>query len=158
MFRLILVIVSVGITLFGYLLLVISAISGVIKHSNGALASFCFAIIIMDLGTGGFKAMCRLQPLQQVAFGRLCARRRVTALSQPLAPISPADAATSRQSPGHVVTLVHKENWAFFCASVRTHPTLPLLPAESFTRAYALSLQDPFLDDDVVWCVHPPPS
>jgi POT family proton-dependent oligopeptide transporter len=48
--------VSVAIALVGHVLLVISAIPGVIEHSNGALACFCVAIVIMGLGTGGFKA------------------------------------------------------------------------------------------------------
>lgn len=48
--------VSVAIALFGHVLLVISAVPGVIEHSNGSLACFIIAIIIMGLGTGGFKA------------------------------------------------------------------------------------------------------
>ena len=47
--------VSVGIALFGHTLLVVSAVPGVIEHSNGALACFIVAIIVMGLGTGGFK-------------------------------------------------------------------------------------------------------
>ena len=48
--------VSVAIALFGHVLLVISAVPGVIEKSNGALACFIIAIIVMGLGTGGFKA------------------------------------------------------------------------------------------------------
>ncbi|TFK82817.1 oligopeptide transporter [Polyporus arcularius HHB13444] len=48
--------VSVAIALFGHVLLVISAVPGVIEHSHGSLACFLIAIIIMGLGTGGFKA------------------------------------------------------------------------------------------------------
>ncbi|RPD65524.1 oligopeptide transporter [Lentinus tigrinus ALCF2SS1-7] len=48
--------VSVAIALFGHVLLVISAVPGVINHAHGALACFIIAIIIMGLGTGGFKA------------------------------------------------------------------------------------------------------
>ncbi|EKM53217.1 uncharacterized protein PHACADRAFT_259421 [Phanerochaete carnosa HHB-10118-sp] len=48
--------VSVAIALFGHALLIISAIPGIINHSHGALACFVIAIIIMGLGTGGFKA------------------------------------------------------------------------------------------------------
>jgi proton-dependent oligopeptide transporter, POT family len=40
----------------GHILLVISAIPGVIEHRDGALACFLVAIIIMGVGTGGFKA------------------------------------------------------------------------------------------------------
>lgn len=48
--------VSVGIALFGHILLIISAVPGVIDHNNGAVACFIIAIIIMGVGTGGFKA------------------------------------------------------------------------------------------------------
>ena len=47
--------VAVGIALFGHILLIISAVPGVIENSHGALACFVIAIIIMGLGTGGFK-------------------------------------------------------------------------------------------------------
>lgn len=36
--------------------MIISAVPGVINHSHGALACFVVALIIMGLGTGGFKA------------------------------------------------------------------------------------------------------
>ncbi|KAI0330301.1 oligopeptide transporter [Cubamyces sp. BRFM 1775] len=48
--------VAVGIALVGHVLLIISAVPGVIEHSRGSLACFLIAIIIMGLGTGGFKA------------------------------------------------------------------------------------------------------
>lgn len=48
--------VSVGIAMVGHILLVISAIPPVIVNSNGALACFVIAIVVMGLGTGGFKA------------------------------------------------------------------------------------------------------
>ncbi|KAJ2987663.1 hypothetical protein NUW54_g9362 [Trametes sanguinea] len=48
--------VAVGIALLGHVLLVISAVPGVINHPNGSLACFIIAIIIMGVGTGGFKA------------------------------------------------------------------------------------------------------
>lgn len=48
--------ICVGVTLLGHCLLVISAIPGIINHPNGALACFIIALIIMGLGTGGFKA------------------------------------------------------------------------------------------------------
>jgi len=47
--------VSVAIALFGHILLIISTVPGVIEHSNGALACFVIALVIMGLGTGGFK-------------------------------------------------------------------------------------------------------
>ncbi|THH01943.1 hypothetical protein EW026_g848 [Hermanssonia centrifuga] len=48
--------VSVGIALFGHCLLVVSSVPGVIDHPNGSLACFIIALIIMGVGTGGFKA------------------------------------------------------------------------------------------------------
>ncbi|KAH9072987.1 putative MFS peptide transporter [Lactarius deliciosus] len=48
--------VSVAIALVGHIVLIISAIPPVIVHPNGALAALCVAIVIMGLGTGGFKA------------------------------------------------------------------------------------------------------
>ncbi|KAI0300503.1 POT family-domain-containing protein [Multifurca ochricompacta] len=48
--------VSVAIALVGHIILIISAIPPVIVHPNGALAALSLAIIIMGLGTGGFKA------------------------------------------------------------------------------------------------------
>jgi POT family proton-dependent oligopeptide transporter len=48
--------VSVAIALFGHVLLVISSVPGVIDHPNGSFACFIIAIIIMGLGTGGFKS------------------------------------------------------------------------------------------------------
>jgi POT family proton-dependent oligopeptide transporter len=46
----------VAIALVGHVILVISSIPPVIEHPNGALAALCLAIVIMGLGTGGFKA------------------------------------------------------------------------------------------------------
>jgi POT family proton-dependent oligopeptide transporter len=48
--------VSVGIAMIGHVLLVISALPSTIKHPDGALGCFVIAIIIMGIGTGGFKA------------------------------------------------------------------------------------------------------
>lgn len=48
--------VSVGIALLGHILLIISAVPGVIEKSHSALACFIIAIIVMGLGTGGFKS------------------------------------------------------------------------------------------------------
>ncbi|KAI0653886.1 oligopeptide transporter [Cubamyces menziesii] len=48
--------VAVGIALLGHVLLIISAVPGVIEHSRGSLACFLIAIIIMGVGTGGFKS------------------------------------------------------------------------------------------------------
>lgn len=48
--------IAVAIALVGHVLLIISAVPGVINHSHGSLACFLVAIIIMGVGTGGFKA------------------------------------------------------------------------------------------------------
>jgi POT family proton-dependent oligopeptide transporter len=48
--------VSVAIALVGHIFLIISSIPPVIAHPKGALAALSFAIIIMGLGTGGFKS------------------------------------------------------------------------------------------------------
>ncbi|KAI8970889.1 oligopeptide transporter [Trametes punicea] len=48
--------VSVAIALLGHVLLIISGVPGVINHSHGSLAVFIIAIIIMGIGTGGFKS------------------------------------------------------------------------------------------------------
>jgi len=48
--------VSVAIALVGHIILIISAIPPVIVHPNSALAALCIAIVIMGLGTGGFKS------------------------------------------------------------------------------------------------------
>ncbi|PCH37056.1 peptide transporter PTR2A [Wolfiporia cocos MD-104 SS10] len=48
--------VSVGIALFGHAILVISAVPGVIEHSKISLVCFITAIVIMGIGTGGFKS------------------------------------------------------------------------------------------------------
>ncbi|KDQ52243.1 hypothetical protein JAAARDRAFT_162976 [Jaapia argillacea MUCL 33604] len=50
------IVVSVGIALFGHCLLVISAIPPVITNAHGSFACFIIALIVMGLGTGGFKA------------------------------------------------------------------------------------------------------
>ncbi|EIN03463.1 peptide transporter PTR2A [Punctularia strigosozonata HHB-11173 SS5] len=48
--------VAVGIGMVGHVLLIVSALPPVIAHTQGSLACFVVAIIIMGLGTGGFKA------------------------------------------------------------------------------------------------------
>jgi len=50
------IVVSVGIVLVGHIVLIISSIPPVIAHPKGALAALSLAIIIIGLGTGGFKA------------------------------------------------------------------------------------------------------
>ncbi|SJL09229.1 related to PTR2-Di-and tripeptide permease [Armillaria ostoyae] len=48
--------VAVAVALFGHVILIISAVPGVIEHSSGAMAAFIIGMIIMGLGTGLFKA------------------------------------------------------------------------------------------------------
>ncbi|KAI0266401.1 peptide transporter PTR2A [Gloeopeniophorella convolvens] len=48
--------VAVGITLIGHIILIMSAIPPVIVHPDTALGILCVAIVVMGLGTGGFKA------------------------------------------------------------------------------------------------------
>ena len=45
-----------AIALFGHILLIVSAVPGVIEKPNSAIGVFSLAIIIMGLGTGTFKA------------------------------------------------------------------------------------------------------
>jgi proton-dependent oligopeptide transporter, POT family len=47
--------ISTAVALVGHVLLIVSAVPTVIDHPNGALGCFIIAIIIMGLGTGGFK-------------------------------------------------------------------------------------------------------
>jgi POT family proton-dependent oligopeptide transporter len=48
--------VSVAIALVGHILLIVSAVPGVITNPNASLGVFVIALIIMGLGTGGFKS------------------------------------------------------------------------------------------------------
>jgi POT family proton-dependent oligopeptide transporter len=50
------IVVSVVIVLIGHVVLVISSLPPVIKDPKGALAALSIALIIIGLGTGGFKA------------------------------------------------------------------------------------------------------
>lgn len=47
--------VALGVDIIGHLILIISAIPPVIKNPNGSLGAFVIGIIIMGVGTGGFK-------------------------------------------------------------------------------------------------------
>lgn len=47
---------SVFVAVIGHILLIVSAVPAVIDHSHGALACFIIAIVVMGVGTGGFKA------------------------------------------------------------------------------------------------------
>lgn len=48
--------VAVGIATIGHILLIISAVPKVLENTQGALACFVIAMIIMGLGTGAFKS------------------------------------------------------------------------------------------------------
>src|SRR4051812_29333301 len=47
---------SIGCAIVGHIILIASAIPGVIEHSKTAVGVFIIALFIMGLGTGGFKA------------------------------------------------------------------------------------------------------
>jgi len=46
---------SVGVAMLGHIILIISAVPGVIEKPKGAIAACILALIIMGIGTGGFK-------------------------------------------------------------------------------------------------------
>lgn len=48
--------VSVAVALLGHILLIVSAVPGIITKPDASLGVFVIALIIMGLGTGGFKA------------------------------------------------------------------------------------------------------
>lgn len=50
------ILVAIGIALVGHLVLIISAIPPVIGHPEGAIACFSIGLVIMGMGTGGFKS------------------------------------------------------------------------------------------------------
>jgi POT family proton-dependent oligopeptide transporter len=47
---------SIGAALIGHCILIISAIPPVISNPNGAIGAFSVGLVIMGIGTGGFKA------------------------------------------------------------------------------------------------------
>lgn len=47
--------VAIACALLGHVILIISALPPVIAHPNGAIAAFSLGLVIMGLGTGGFK-------------------------------------------------------------------------------------------------------
>lgn len=47
---------SIGIALLGHIILIIAAIPPVIVHPNAAVAVFSVGLVIMGIGTGGFKS------------------------------------------------------------------------------------------------------
>ena len=47
---------AVAVALVGHVLLIISAVPGVIEKSHSALAVFVIALVVMGVGTGGFKS------------------------------------------------------------------------------------------------------
>ncbi|KAJ7500067.1 POT family-domain-containing protein [Mycena latifolia] len=50
------VILGVGVALVGHIVLIVSAVPGVIEHASGSFAAFLVALVIMGIGTGLFKA------------------------------------------------------------------------------------------------------
>ena len=49
---------SIVVAMVGHTVLVISAIPAVIAHPSGAVACFAIGLVIMGIGTGGFKYSC----------------------------------------------------------------------------------------------------
>ncbi|KAJ5114281.1 oligopeptide transporter [Penicillium alfredii] len=47
---------AIGAALIGHVVMVVSAIPSVISHPNGSIACFSIGLVIMGVGTGGFKA------------------------------------------------------------------------------------------------------
>ncbi|KAL4802604.1 POT family-domain-containing protein [Aspergillus unguis] len=47
---------SIGCALVGHVILIISAIPPVVSNPNGAIAAFAIGLVIMGMGTGGFKS------------------------------------------------------------------------------------------------------
>ncbi|KAI5292743.1 hypothetical protein KEM52_006104 [Ascosphaera acerosa] len=47
---------AIAFSIIGHILLIISALPTVLDHSNGALACFVLGVVILGLGTGGFKS------------------------------------------------------------------------------------------------------
>jgi POT family proton-dependent oligopeptide transporter len=46
---------SIGAALLGHIILIVSALPPVISSPNGAIACFSIGLLIMGVGTGGFK-------------------------------------------------------------------------------------------------------
>ncbi|KAK4574448.1 hypothetical protein LTR86_001289 [Recurvomyces mirabilis] len=46
---------SIGVAMFGHILIIISAIPSVVKHQSGALGCFSVGLIFFGIGVGGFK-------------------------------------------------------------------------------------------------------
>ncbi|EXJ95412.1 POT family proton-dependent oligopeptide transporter [Capronia coronata CBS 617.96] len=53
--------VAIGIATFGHIIILISAIPGVIEHSDVAIGVFCLGLIFFGMGVGFFK--CNISPL-----------------------------------------------------------------------------------------------
>lgn len=49
------IMVSIGAALVGHTILCVSAAPAVIRHPKGGIAAFTIGLVIMGLGTGGFK-------------------------------------------------------------------------------------------------------
>jgi proton-dependent oligopeptide transporter, POT family len=46
---------AIGVAMLGHIIIIISAIPSVIKHSTGALACFSVGLVFFGVGVGGFK-------------------------------------------------------------------------------------------------------
>ncbi|KAI5477097.1 PTR2-domain-containing protein [Pseudohyphozyma bogoriensis] len=62
---------AIFIAQIGHVLLTVSAIPSVIDHPNGAIACFSVALVIMGMGTGGFKSSISPMVAEQAGIGKL---------------------------------------------------------------------------------------
>ncbi|KAK3359123.1 POT family-domain-containing protein [Lasiosphaeria hispida] len=65
---------ALGIDIIGHIILIMSAIPPVIKNPGGSMATFVIGIIIMGLGTGGFKPNVNPLIVEQLALDRMVVR------------------------------------------------------------------------------------
>src|SRR5271154_2569446 len=47
---------SIGIAMLGHVIMIISSVPGVIEKPKGSITAFAISLIVMGIGTGGFKA------------------------------------------------------------------------------------------------------
>ncbi|KFA61279.1 hypothetical protein S40285_05514 [Stachybotrys chlorohalonatus IBT 40285] len=63
--------VSLGIDLIGHIILITSALPGVIQNQGGSLAAMIIAIIVIGFGTGGFKPNVNILIIEQLGEMRM---------------------------------------------------------------------------------------
>lgn len=63
--------ISVAIAIVGHIILVISAVPSILGHGQGSLACFLIGVIIMGVGTGGFKPNISPMVAEQMPLDRM---------------------------------------------------------------------------------------